>query len=564
MLRYLSIRNLAVIEHAAVEFEPGLNILTGETGAGKSILVEAVGLLLGGRASSELVRTGADAALIEAQFEDTSGEVVVRREVTAQGRSRAFVNGALATAGALRDLADRLLELHGQHEHQVLLDAASHLDLLDDYAGLGLEREAVARAFAEWKQAERDLQAVQLDERQKAARIDLLTFQRDEIGRAVVRAGEDEELAAARQVLANAEKLQRLSAEAYAALYESDSAAVASLAVVWRRVAELAALDPRAVPYLESRDVVKSQLEELALFLRDYRESIDASPARLQEVDDRLVLIERLKRKYGPRLEDILSHHHACGAELERLEQLATRTSELEEQSAAARSRFEAEARRLSAARRSAATRFERAIEQALERLAMTHTRFAVQFNAEPLPDTAWTERGIDAAEFLVSPNPGEELRPLARIASGGELSRVMLAVRGLAAGRGGAGTLIFDEVDAGIGGRAADAVGRALHDLAEGRQVLVITHLPQIAAYGDSHFVVSKELRVGRTLTSIERLGAEARRQELARMMAGGVSSPQVLATAGELLASRVRGRAKGEGPPKGESESRRAKGRK
>jgi DNA repair protein RecN (Recombination protein N) len=329
-------------------------------------------------------------------------------------------------------------------------------------------------------------------------------------------------------------------------------------------VAELAALDQRAVPYLESRDAIKSQLEELALFLRDYHESIDASPARLQEVDDRLVLIERLKKKYGPRLEEVLAHGHACEAELERLEQLAMRTSELEGQSSAARSRFEADARRLSAGRRSAADRFERAIEQALERLAMAHTRFAVQFNAEPLPDSAWTERGIDAAEFLVSPNPGEELRPLARIASGGELSRVMLAVRGLAAGRGGAGTLIFDEVDAGIGGRAADAVGRALHDLADGRQVLVITHLPQIAAYGDSHFVVSKELRNGRTLTSIERLGPDARRQELARMMAGGVSSPQVLATAGELLASRLRARAKGEGQPKGESESRRAKGRK
>ena len=564
MLRYLSIRNLAVIEHAAVEFEPGLNILTGETGAGKSILVEAVGLLLGGRASSELVRTGADAALIEAQFEDTTGEVIVRREVTAQGRSRAFVNGALATAGALRDLSDRLLELHGQHEHQVLLDAASHLDLLDDYAGLASERHAVARAFAEWKQADRDLQALQLDERQKAARIDLLTFQRDEIARAAPRAGEDEELAAARRVLANAEKLQRLSADAYAALYESDGAAMASLALVWRRVAELAALDARAVPHLESRDVIKSQLEELALFLRDYREGIEASPSRLQELDDRLVLLERLKKKYGPRLEDVLAHHHACEAELDRLEQLATRTSELEERLAAARSRLEADARKLSAVRRAAAERFERAIEQALERLAMAQTRFAVQFNAEPLSDTAWTERGIDAAEFLVSPNPGEELRPLARIASGGELSRVMLAVRGLAAGRGGAGTLIFDEVDAGIGGRAADAVGRALHDLADGRQVLVITHLPQIAAYGDTHFVVSKELRDGRTLTSIERLGGEARRQELARMMAGGVSSPQVLATAGELLASRRRTGAKGEGPPKGESESRRAKGRK
>jgi DNA repair protein RecN (Recombination protein N) len=268
MLRYLTIRNLAVIDEIEVEFQPGLNVLTGETGAGKSILVEAVGLLLGGRASSDLVRTGTDAARVQAIFEIDGREVIVRREVTAQGRSRAFVDDALATAGALRELSDRLIELHGQHEHQVLLDPESHLDLLDAYGHLQPRREAVAERFARVGAIRAELDALRVDERQKSARIDLLTFQRDEIGRARVRIGEDRELAATREVLANAERLQRLSAEAYALLYEADGAALPALTAVWRRLAELGAIDPRVAPYLEAREAIKSQLEDLAFFLR--------------------------------------------------------------------------------------------------------------------------------------------------------------------------------------------------------------------------------------------------------------------------------------------------------
>ena len=278
MLRYLRIRNLAVIEQVQVEFEPGLNVLTGETGAGKSILVEAVGLLLGGRAFSDLVRTGADLAQVEAQFDDGETEVVLRREVTSQGRSRAFIDGALVTAGALRDRSARLVELHGQHEHQVLMDPESHLTLLDAFEGLEATRAGVEEAFARVQVLRSELQALQLDERQKAARIDLLTFQRDEIARAQIRPGEDEELTAARQVLVNAEKLQRLSTDAYAALYEADGAVLETLTGIWRRVGELAALDPRVTPYLEPRDAIKSQLEDLAFFLRGYAEDIDASP----------------------------------------------------------------------------------------------------------------------------------------------------------------------------------------------------------------------------------------------------------------------------------------------
>ncbi len=565
MLRYLRIRNLAVIEQVEVEFDPGLNVLTGETGAGKSILVEAVGLLLGGRASTDLVRTGEALAEIEAQFDDGAGEVVLRREVTAQGRSRAFINGMLATAGGLRELSDRLIELHGQHEHQVLGDPESHLTLLDAYAGLSSARAEVGEAFANVQRLRTELQASQLNEREKAARIDLLTFQRDEIARAHLRAGEDDECAATRQVLANAEKLQRLSGEAYAALYESDGAVLGALTAVWRKVGELATLDPRVSPYLEARDTIKSQLEDLAFFLRSYAAGIDAAPARLQEVDDRLVLLDRLKRKYGPSLADVQAHYETCVQELTSLAGLDERANRVREELAAASAEYLDRAGALSALRRAAADRFASALERSLGELAMARTQFAVQFDDTTASDAAWSAAGIDRAEFLVSPNPGEELRPLARIASGGELSRVMLALRSLSVATGTARTLIFDEVDAGIGGRAADDVGRKLQRLGADAQVLCITHLPQIAASGATHFRVSKYVRGGRTQTVVQRLRGVDRQEELARMMAGGAITPSVLASARELLASRdQQKRGESEAGAKGESESRKAKGRK
>jgi DNA repair protein RecN (Recombination protein N) len=557
MLRYLSIRNLAVIESLEVEFEDGLSVLTGETGAGKSILVEAVGLLLGGRASADLVRTGEEMANIQAIFERAGEEIVVRREVTAQGRSRAFVNGSLVTAAGLRDIAEGLVELHGQHEHQVLADPETHLDLLDQFAGLTSDRERTSAAFdrLEALRAERD--ALQLDERQKAARVDLLTFQRDEIARAAVKPDEDDELSVTRNVLANAERLQRLASDAYGALYEADNAVLSGLNTVWRRVGDLASVDVRLQPYLDARDGIKSQLEDLAYFLRGYADSIEASPERLQKVEDRLALLGRLKRKYGPGLADVLAHHARCVADLEALDQTEQRAVSLELELAAARAEYDRHAGALSAARHQAASRFSRGIEAALGDLAMARTQFAVRFNESPLPESAWSARGIDTAEFVVSPNPGEDLRPLARIASGGELSRIMLALRSLSLGTGEGRTLIFDEVDAGIGGRAADDVGAKLRGLARQAQVLCITHLPQIAACGTAQFQVSKRVAGKRTLTTVVRLDGAGRVEELARMMAGGIVTPAVLASAAELLASK----AKGEAWPKGESESRKAK---
>jgi DNA repair protein RecN (Recombination protein N) len=568
MLRYLRIRNLAVIEQVQVEFEPGLNVLTGETGAGKSVLVEAVGLLLGGRASSDLVRTGADVAQVEAQFQDGDTEVVLRRDVTAQGRSRAFVNGSLVTAGALRVFSDRLVELHGQHEHQILMDPESHLTLLDTYAGLENDLAGVGEAFSKLQALKTELRALQLDERQKAARVDLLTFQRDEIARARIQPDEDEELTATRQVLANAEKLQRLSGEAYAALYESDGAVLGALTAIWRRLGDLAALDPRVAPYLETRETIKSQLEDLAFFLRGYADDIDASPARLQEVEDRLVLLERLKRKYGPTLSDVIAHHDTAVQDLEGLAGLDARAEAVAGEVTAAGAQYLDRARALSAARRTAADRFASALEGSLSELAMGRTQFAVRFEPPPATEDGWTAAGFDRAEFLVSPNPGEELRPLARIASGGELSRVMLALRSLSVTAGTGRALVFDEVDAGIGGRAADDVGRKLQKLGRDAQVLCITHLPQIAACAGAHYQVSKNVREGRTVTAVHRLAERERAEELARMMAGGTVTESVLASARELLASRQNTReghgGESERQAKGESESRKAKGRK
>ena len=557
MLRFLRIRHLAVIDAAEVEFEPGLNVLTGETGAGKSILVEAVGLLLGGRASGDLVRTGEEGAAIEAIFESGGEELIVRREITAQGRSRAFVNGALATAGALKELSSRLIELHGQHEHQTLLDPSTHLGVLDTFGALDVT--ATAAAFEAMQAAREELARVRTSAHDRDARHDLITFQLGELVKAALTdSGEDAELAALRQVLANAERVERLCAESYASLYERDDAILATLGGVWRRVSELAALDPRFAPYLDARDGIKSQLEDLAGFLRKYADGVDASPARLQQVEERLALLERLKRKYGPTLADAVARREALRRELTDLGRGDERIEELERELAAARTAFTGRAAELSKARRRAATAFARDLEALLGSLAMERTRFEVRFD-DAAGESAWNARGIDAAEFFVSPNPGEELRPLARIVSGGELSRIMLGIKTLTAtSRHGfteagerppsasAPGLIFDEVDAGIGGRVADVVGRTLRTLGSAFQVLCITHLPQIAAAADTHFAIEKRVDGGRTRTTVRRLDEAGRVEELARMLGGERVTDGIRASAREILMERRK--AKGE----------------
>lgn len=560
MLRLLRIRNLAVIEAAEVEFDAGFNVLTGETGAGKSILIEAVGLLLGGRASADLIRTGASVATVEALFTDANGEIVVRREVAGSGRSRCYVNGALATTAALRDLSQRLVELHGQHDHQQLLDPAAHLPLLDAYAGLSRDAAAVRSAWEELRSVRERLERARMGSRERAARLDLVTFELGEIQAVAPRPAEDDNLAVRRQVLAAAERVERLCAESYAALYESDASVLAGLATVWRRIGELAAVEPQFGAYLDARDGIKSQLEDLAFFLRRYAESVEASAARLQEVEDRLAALDRLKRKYGPTLDDVIARAAALAEERVHLAGGEEDVEGLEADLGRSRQRFLDLARQLSRGRREAARRFEEQLIALLAELAMERCRFQVRFNDGAPPESVWGERGLDEAEFFLSPNPGEDLRPLARIVSGGELSRVMLAIRTLGltvdGGRGAGKTLVFDEVDAGIGGRVADVVGARLADLGRQFQVLCVTHLAPIAARAGAQFQVEKTVQGGRTVTTVTRLDEAGREAELARMLAGSAVTADVRRSARQLLDRRdgggggaSRAKAKGEG---------------
>ena len=562
MLRFLRIKHLAVIDSVEVEFDPGLNVLTGETGAGKSILVEAVGLLLGGRASGDLVRTGEDVAAIEAIFESGGEELLVRREITAQGRSRAFINGALATAGALKDLSNRLIELHGQHEHQTLLDPSTHLGVIDAFGRLEALVAPTAAAFEALRASREELARVRAAAKDRESRLELVAFQAGELDRAGLTArgpgdaGEDVELAALRQVLASADRVKRLCAESYASLYESDDAILAGLGGVWRRVAELADLDPQFKPHMEARDSIKSQLEDLAGFLRKYADDIEVSPARLQQAEERLALLERLKRKYGPTLADVIARRDALKRELSDLSGGDERIAELERETETTRAAFLDAAGKLSKERRRIAKGFGKELEALVAELAMERTRFDVRFADGQLPESSWSERGFDAAEFFVSPNLGEDLRPLARIVSGGELSRVMLAIKTLTATtRHGfsdaadrppsesAPGLIFDEVDAGIGGRVADVVGRKLRTLGSAFQVLCITHLPQIAAYADTHFEIDKRVDGGRTRTTVRRLDDSGRVEELARMLGGEAISDGLRGSAREMLTERAKG---------------------
>jgi DNA repair protein RecN (Recombination protein N) len=573
MLSFLRIRNLALIESAEVVFEPGFNILTGETGAGKSMLVEAVVLLLGGRASADLVRTGEATASIEAVFDEGGEEIVVRREITSQGRSRSFVNGALATAGALRDLSQRLVELHGQHEHQALLDPTVHLPLLDEYAKHLSLVEEVSVAWAKVAELRDRLDRVSMETGEREARLDLVNFQLGEIEKLAPREGEDEELQTTRQVLASAERVQRLCDESHAALYESDTAALGIVSAVGKRVTELAGLDPQFTPYVASIDAIKSQLEDAAWFIRDYGQKIESSPERLQQVEDRLAALERLKRKHGPLLSGVIEKGRALARERDLLATGTQQAGEIQAELERASGAYLTLAQRLSGARRAAATRFADELQRLLADLAMARTTFDVRFNAEPLGPESWSSSGIDRAEFFISPNPGEEPRALARIASGGELSRIMLALKTLSAHSGrspGASqkTLIFDEVDAGIGGQVADVLGRRLRELGDDFQVLCITHLPQIAARATTHFRIAKDVRRGRTLTTVERLAAASRVDEVARMIAGDASSEAVRASASEMLRAGTRvvrspAKAKGESesPSRGESRSKRSK---
>jgi DNA repair protein RecN (Recombination protein N) len=556
MLKLLKIKNIAVISGVELEFGEGLTALTGETGAGKSILIDALGLLLGARASPELIRTGEEQAVVEALVESAGaarvleahglpsedGDIILRREIHSSGKGRATVNGALVPVSVLRDLAPWVATIHGQHGPQGLLDADTHLEVLDRNAELTDDAARVADAYRRLREIEGALLALRQDRSEAERKRDALAHQVDEIDRAALVPGEEDALRQEKSVQANAGRLAALTAEAYGLLYDAEEAVLPQLGQVYRKLEDLGRIDPRFAPFLEARVTVRAQLEDLAFFLRDYAQRLDVTPGRLDEIEGRLALIERLKRRYGATVEEMLASAAAGREELARLGAPEEQERALDAQRAEAVSGFLKLARALSKRRRAAGVELAARVQRELGQLAMEKTRFEVAF--EPLgpagdgeDTTHWSDRGLDAVEFLLSPNPGEELRPLARIASGGELSRILLALNAVAAVDQAAETLVFDEVDAGIGGRVAEVVGRKLRTVAERHQVLCVTHLPQIASLADRHYVVSKREVKGRTVTDVRPLDGTERIEEVARMLGGAMITDTTRRHAREMV---------------------------
>jgi DNA repair protein RecN (Recombination protein N) len=561
MIKFLKIKNIALISSLELELENGLSLFTGETGAGKSILIDAVGLILGNRASNDLIRTGAENASVEAIVEDRTlkaflgrhglpddgDEIILRRELSSTGKGRASVNGALVPVSLLRELAPEIASIHGQHEPQGLLATQTQQELLDAFAGLSELAQDVAERYRTWRNAETALATWRRDRREREARRETLQFQLNEIDQAQLIPNEEDKLRQEKALLANAERLAQLSEEAYVALYEDEHAVLSRLRQIERHVDDLAAIDLRFGAFVESRQTVRAHLEDLAFFLRDYRSKVDASPSRLEEVENRLALVERLKRKYGASVSEVIAFADRCRNEIGVIASPEERERALEAERVKAFGVYREKAVVLSQGRRDSARELARRIQLELATLAMEKTRFNVRFTPEVLPEdsTMWTnpgEHGPESVEFMLSPNPGEELRSLARIASGGELSRIMLALKSVADLDSGDRTMIFDEVDAGIGGRMAEVVGNKLKAIARRHQVLCVTHLPQISALADHHYLVSKHVEGSRTLTKVRHLNREERIKEIARMLGGSNITSIALQHAREMLIKDIR----------------------
>jgi len=564
MLREIHIQNYAVIDNLAVEFGPGLNLLSGETGSGKSILVDALGLALGGRTSSEVIRTGEDRALVTAVFScegkprwadwleeygvaaSEEGDLILRRELQAGGRSRMLVNDQPVTLAAVRVLAGRLVEIHGQNEHVSLFAGEAQLRLLDQFAGGGSEVDTVRALHARRRELEQEMEGLSHNEQERLRTIDLLTFQVRELDQARLEPGEDARLEEERRMLSNLEKIRAAAHSAFQELYEDEGAAIARVAAAARLLEELRRYDSGVTPEIEPLAAARATLEEVAAFLRDYVGNLEANPARLDEIEDRLALIDRLKRKYGSSVEAILAYAEQTRRNLAGLEHADERREAVRKDLARAASEYRKAAETLSAKRRDAARRLVKLVREELAQLGMEKTRMEVHF--ESAPDGQGGATGIDDIKLLISTNVGEELRPMEKIVSGGEISRLMLALKTVVgqarAGRGARGdrhnasTFVFDEIDAGIGGRVAECVGQRLKRLARDGQVLCVTHLAQIACFADCHFYVEKSARNNRTVTTIQPLASEKERaEELARMLSGSQITDAVLKHAATML---------------------------
>jgi DNA repair protein RecN (Recombination protein N) len=553
----LRLENFAVIENVAVEFGAGLNLLTGETGAGKSMLIDALALLLGGKASPDVVRFGAERAVVSSVFEieadaekavctileqngmdaDDAG-LILRREISTKGR--VFVNNQPATVALLKQLAPHIASIHAQNESLVSFDAGVRLELLDQFTGIPLK--PVQQAFDRWKQTKSRIDELQQGEQERLRLVDLWNFQKREIDEGKLRPGEDEQLEAQKRVLSNAEKIYSAAMHAFDLLYEGAASTSASLRSAQKHIEELIRYEPKFQEGLASLESARISIEDVGASLRDYAGAIESSPERLAEIEDRLALLDRLKRKYGPALDDVIKLGEEVTRKLSEIENKDEILKQLNRELTASAEAYLQSARVISKKRYEAAKKLGKLVEMEINQLAMK-SQFRIELGGTD-EENNWTASGFDQAEYLISTNPGEPQHAMEQIASGGELSRVMLALKasvesGSAKKRSAAAqrTLVFDEIDTGIGGRAAEAVGKKLKELARAHQIICVTHLPQIATFADHHYLISKKEVNGRTRTSVSEIKGEERTEEIARMLSGAKLTDTSLKHAEQMI---------------------------
>ena len=559
MLVELFVENYAVVEQARIRFQEGLNVLTGETGSGKSIVVDSLSLLLGARASTEMIRSGENKARVSGIFampcasefkrmlseagieHDINEELIVEREIATGGKSRAFVANKPVTTGFLRQLAQALGDIHGQNEQQQLFTPQRQRELLDDYAGTEKLRGEVAALFKSWREAGEQLNELTRNEQEKLRMLDLWTFQRREIEEVGPRVGEDTELEAERKILQNVTRLQENAGAAFTLLYDSPESASTQLRVALKRIEELLRIDESLAETAASLKQAAVLTDDASYALRDYLGRIEGDPRRLEDVESRLAALDRLKRKYGRTVEEVLAFGADVAKRADEVEHASERKAELEKIRKEFEERYEERAGELTRIRTIAAEQLSKHVETELKSLAMGGTQFQVA-----VQQGLWSATGMDEIVFLVSPNRGEELRPLEKVASGGELSRIALALKtaiGDADHHSGIPTLVFDEVDAGIGGAAAAAVGRRLKALSQTNQVICVTHLAQIAGFADHHYAVAKSEKKGRVTTEITELPRHERAKEIGRMLSGEHITPEALKQAEQLIQAGANG---------------------
>jgi DNA repair protein RecN (Recombination protein N) len=554
VLLELRIENYAVMDSLAVEFAPGLNLLTGETGAGKSILIDALSLLLGDKASTDMIRHGAEKAVVSGVFEadekrlarlleengiePEGNQIIVKREIAASGKGRVFVNNQPATVALLRALAPALASIHAQNETILAFDEAARLGLLDTYAAHNLSD--LADKHTAWAETRERLAQLDRDEQDRLRMADLWSFQKKEIESASLQPGEDQKLETEKRVLANSEKLFGAATAAYQVLYEDDASALTNISAARKQLEELARFDEKFLEALAALESAKAAIEDVSATARDYADGIDASPERLAEVGDRLAVFDRLKRKYGKTVDEVITYGEDVARKLDELENREDVVRDLKKQLTTTAATYLAAAQVVSKRRYSAARELQKLVETEINQLAMK-AQFRVKVSGSDDPAN-WTASGFDGVAYMISPNPGEPLKPVEQIASGGELSRVMLALKAtIEAGKKSKGgtqrTLVFDEIDTGIGGRAAEAVGKKLKSLARANQVLCITHLPQIASFADHHYLIEKRETGGRTRTLVRALTPAEQTEEIARMLSGATLTETSRQHAEQLL---------------------------